>query len=198
MPPRSAPELWQLLRAQAEAGRRDAPALAAGLPRALLQPGDLPAALVRRCAEARAEAPGQAAALAERFLPGTAPTRPCTVHGEGGGLVLGADHAAWARAEGLGEGGARGPATALGLPGDGDVYSLEPGLPAGAQAIPVRAVARFGVEALEFRLDGGERVPLPAPFVGRVPAVPGEHRLELYERGGERPAATARFRVWGG
>ena len=47
MPPRSATELWQLLRAQAEAGRREAPALADGLARALLQPDDLAGALAR-------------------------------------------------------------------------------------------------------------------------------------------------------
>lgn len=67
MPPRSATELWQLLRAQAEAWRHDAPALAEDLTRALLQPVDLAAALVRRCAGALAEDPGQAKALAERF-----------------------------------------------------------------------------------------------------------------------------------
>ncbi|OYT85077.1 MAG: serine O-acetyltransferase [Pseudomonas sp. PGPPP4] len=81
MPPRSAPELWQLLRAQAEAGRRDAPALAAGLTRALLQPVDLTAALVRRCAEALAEDPGQAEALAERFA---------ALHAEGPALTAAA------------------------------------------------------------------------------------------------------------
>ena len=68
MPPRSATELWQLLRAQAEAGRREAPALADGLARALLQPDDLAGALARRCADALAEDARQAEQLAQRFL----------------------------------------------------------------------------------------------------------------------------------
>jgi penicillin-binding protein 1C len=137
-------------------------------------------------------------ALHERFLPGTGPGEECPVHGPGGDLVLGPEFSSWARAEGLAsDAGARGPATALGLPGDGDEYALEPGIPAEAQEIPVRAVARHGVEALEWRLDGGERVPLPVPFVGRVAASPGFHRLELYEAGATEPAAVARFRVLG-
>lgn len=67
MPPRSATELWQLLRAQAEAGCHEAPALADGLARALLQPDDLASALARRCADALAEDARQAERLAARF-----------------------------------------------------------------------------------------------------------------------------------
>ena len=137
----------------------------------------------------------------ERFLPGTAPTEKCDMHrltGEGQArLDVGPEFYAWAEGEGLDStptDGAGGDSITLLAPIDGDEYLLEPGLPEGAQSIPVRARAA-GDRALVLRLDGVERS-FPPPFATRVDAKPGTHTLELVREG--TTIARAHYRVRGG
>ncbi|HOX46463.1 MAG TPA: transglycosylase domain-containing protein [Myxococcota bacterium] len=149
-------------------------------------------------ARATAACPG---VLHELFLPGSEPSHACPMHRQAApGLValdVGPEFYAWARAEGLSAGPAAAPPgeTAapgggrgrLLMPGDGDRYLLEPDLPAADQSVPVRAVAPAGVSRLELRLDGQPVAELGPPFVGRVPAARGAHRLEVWLPAGERP-----------
>jgi penicillin-binding protein 1C len=149
-------------------------------------------------ARATAACPG---ALHEVFLPGSEPARACPMHREAApgqvALDVGPEFYAWARAEGLAAGpvpeaaGAPGAAGSgrgrLLMPGDGDQYLLEPDVPAADQSVPVRAVPPAGVGRLELRLDGGPVAELLPPFVGRVPAARGAHRLEVWLPDGERP-----------
>lgn len=145
-------------------------------------------------------------ALRERFLPGTAPAERCAMHRAGAGgaptLDVGPEFYAWARGEGLpsepvAEAGpaARGPATRLLLPGDGDEYLIDPGAPLSDQTIPVRATAPAGLAALELRADGGPRTRLTAPFSARLPAARGEHHVELFLPGASSPSAVASYLV---
>jgi len=137
----------------------------------------------------------------ERFLPGTAPTERCAMHrlsGDGQAqLDVGPEFYAWAQGEGLSsnELPADGRAeVALLAPAEGDEYLLEPGLPEGAQSIPVRAVVA-GQQELALRLDGVERA-FTRPYATRIDAKPGTHTLELLRNG--TSIATVHFRVRGG
>jgi penicillin-binding protein 1C len=138
--------------------------------------------------------------LQEVFLPGTAPERGCSMHQEGGALQVSPAYLAWAQAEGLevagvGLSGRAGEHPGFILPADGDEFLREPGLPEEAQAVPVRVMAPPGATALELRTDGGARIPLSPPFITRLPAIPGERRLELWAPGDSRPLAVTRYRV---
>lgn len=137
--------------------------------------------------------------------------------GEEGGrlrpvLDVGPGFYAWARGEGLdahpvsgcevggevpptGDPSGRAEAARLLLPGDGDEYLLEPGIPLSDQTIPVRAVLPTGVHRAEVRTDDGQIRHLEAPFSIRIPARKGERWIELWLPGGDRPAASARYRV---
>ncbi|MBS2031538.1 MAG: transglycosylase domain-containing protein [Deltaproteobacteria bacterium] len=136
----------------------------------------------------------------ERFLPGTAPKETCGMHrlsGDGQAqLDVGPEFYAWAEGEGLSTNPSVGGASGVTLlsPVDGDEYLAEPGLPQGAQSIPVRALVD-GAGALVLRVDGVER-PFARPFVTRVEAKPGPHTLELVRDGAT--IATAHYRVRGG
>ncbi|HVO31482.1 MAG TPA: penicillin-binding transpeptidase domain-containing protein, partial [bacterium] len=142
----------------------------------------------------------------EVYLPGSAPKDFCPMHREGkdGRAVVdvGPEFYGWAAGEGLDDGpwpggGAAGTAGKLLQPADGDEFLLEPGMPAGAQAIPVRALAPAGVTTLTLVADGARRE-LRAPFTTAVTATPGTHRMELWTPGGAAPIAVAEYRVKGG
>lgn len=81
------------------------------------------------------------------------------------------------------------------LPGDGDEYLIEPGIPLSDQTLPVRAILPAGIHRAEIRTDDGQRHLLGAPFAIRIPAVKGERRIELWIPGADGPAAVARYRV---
>jgi penicillin-binding protein 1C len=147
-------------------------------------------------ARATAACPG---VLHELFLPGSEPGHACPMHRELSsgrvGLDVGPEFYAWARAEGLDSGplpgdrpqATREPRGRLVMPGDGDHYLLEPDLPAADQSVPVRALPPPGVDRLEIRLDGEMVAELLPPFVGRVPAARGAHRLEIWLPRGRAP-----------
>lgn len=119
--------------------------------------------------------------------------------GAGAGVGVGAGSGAGTGA-GTGTGMATEPDTGaarLLAPRDGAQYMLLPHLPASDQAIPVRVLAPRGVALLELRDERGEVQPLPPPFVGRVPARPGRHRLELWLPGGSAALAGASYVVHG-
>jgi penicillin-binding protein 1C len=157
-------------------------------------------------------------AIDEVFLPGTAPVSPedgCDMHRHevAGGrartvLDPGPEYAAWARAEGLEVAPGPGPAAAAGaavmdervrilMPADGDEYLVEAGVPASAQAIPVRLAVPRGTGRVTLRSTEGEQE-LATPFTGRLPARPGHHRLEVWLPGAVAPAAVSEFVVRGG
>ncbi len=97
------------------------------------------------------------------------------LHEGPGGLDVGPEFYAWAAAEGI-DGGPRampergGPdgEGAIVLPGEGDEYLVDPGLPATSQSIPVR-------------------IQPPADA----------SRVELWVPGGDSPVAVATYRVKG-
>jgi penicillin-binding protein 1C len=162
-------------------------------------------------------------AVDELFVRGAEPHDNCPMHrrlppeatasrGRDRVLDVGPSYYAWARGEGL-DGGpwpqAR-PATDAGdgslgadaverakllVPGDGDEYFVDPTQSLADQTIPVRAHAPAGVVALELRADDGKPRRLEAPFVTRLPARPGRHRLELWAPGAATPADVAFFVV---
>jgi penicillin-binding protein 1C len=148
-------------------------------------------------------------ALSEYFLPGTAPTERCPMHrlvtsssGEPRRVLdVGPEFYAWAQGEGLGSGpifdgaAASDGAGRLLLPNDGDEYVVEPGIPDGTQTIPVRAIAPRAVARLEIRTETGAVLPFLPPFAMRIPAVPGEHKVELWVPGAARPMSEARYVV---
>jgi len=135
-----------------------------------------PAALVDRsrfepvavCAlSGRRAGPRCPAAVDEVFLPGTAPRESCDMHREGG-LALGAEHLAWARAEGIEAEGAYAfpAATAASTPDTADGAAVHPepfdgargGLRAAAEAAgrSRRAVRILRpVEGDEYLLEAG-------------------------------------------
>jgi penicillin-binding protein 1C len=144
------------------------------------------------------------ARVREFFLPGTTPTAPCPMHRVIEGktsLDVGPEFYTWAAAEGIPggprPGGSSSSSGKLLLPMDGDEYLLEPGLPAEAQAIPVRALAP-GSGEIELRVDGATPIALPSPYATQIAARPGPHRIELWLKGGHLPLATAHFSVLGG
>lgn len=157
----------------------------------------------------RLAGPACPAGLDEVFLPGTAPREPCDMHRleTAGGrarpvLDPGPRYLAWARAEGIATVGGASPAAGgegveILLPADGDEYLVEAGFPAGAQAIPVRLVVPRGTARVRLR-SGGEEVEVGPPFVARLPARPGQGRLEVWLPGAAAPAAVSRFTVRGG
>jgi membrane peptidoglycan carboxypeptidase len=149
-------------------------------------------------------------AVEEVFLPGTAPREDCRMHRESGSgparrpvLDVGPDFYAWARTQGWqagpwpdeehGDGRAE-----LLLPADGDEYLVEAGVPREAQSIPVRVRPPPGTLRLELRTEDGQVLALASPFVGRLPARPGQHRVELWTPGGTAALASAQYRVRGG
>ncbi|MGA9520760.1 MAG: penicillin-binding protein 1C [Myxococcaceae bacterium] len=123
---------------------------------------------------------------------------------------FGPDYYDWARAEGL----AREPwlaalcrgrapeaeptgddALRFVLPASGAEYLLFPDLPLEDQTLPVRIRAAPGEGMLEVRLNGELLFSLEPPFVGRVPARKGQHRLTLHRPGDARPLAHVEFTV---
>jgi penicillin-binding protein 1C len=194
-------------------GRLMARAMRGLPPQPLVEPGRFEHA--RICAFSGKRA-GHAcpSAIEERFLAGTAPAERCTMHrnlvrGEGEVeatvLDVGPAFYSWARAEGLEagpwlEGEAREPAAdavRILLPGDGDEYLLEAGLPAESQAVPLRLRVPATTRRLEARTDDGTVVPLEPPFVARLTARPGWRRVEIWAPSGAAPLASARFLVHG-
>ncbi len=121
-------------------------------------------------------------------------------------LDVGPEFYGWARAEGIEAGpwpeeespAPAGASARILLPGQGDEYLIEPGVPDEAQGIPVRVRPPPGARRVEVRTDDGSVLALGAPFAGRIPAVPGRHRVELWLPGGARPLAYAEFAVRGG
>lgn len=153
--------------------------------------------------------PACPAGFDEHFLPGSAPAEGCDMHltvaarpGVPARPVLdvGPRYRAWARAEGIeaeevvGAGGER---LAILLPADGDEYLVEAGLPAGAQAIPVRLVVPRGTARVTLR-TGGEVLELTPPFQVQLPARRGVQRLEVWLPDATGPAAVSRYTVRGG
>jgi penicillin-binding protein 1C len=141
----------------------------------------------------------------ERFLPGSAPREPCSMHRWDRGPVLdvGPEFQLWAQAEGLhdepGSGVGDVPAAdgILLLPRQDDQYLLEPGLPDGAQSIPVRARPPAGERRVEIRSDDGTVLRLGPPFTGRIAPRPGRHVVELWIPGAAAPLARASYTVIG-
>jgi penicillin-binding protein 1C len=148
-------------------------------------------------------------AVEEVFLPGTAPQEDCHMHRESGVgvaqrevLDVGPDFYAWARTQGWQAGpwpdAANGPGGAqLLAPEDGDEYLLEAGVPLSAQSIPVRIRPPPGVLRLELRTDEGGVLALLPPFVARLPARAGRHRVEVWLPGGTTALASAAYQVRG-
>jgi len=167
---------------------------------------------VRVCAlSGRRAGPHCPSAVEEVFLPGTAPTDDCGMHRIAGPpearrpvLDVGPGFYAWARTQGWqagpwpDDGPGPGGQGALLAPSDGDEYLLESGLPPRAQSIPVRVRPPRGVLRLELRADGKKVLELEPPFTGRLPALAGQHRVELWVPGAEAPLAVAEYRVLGG
>jgi penicillin-binding protein 1C len=141
------------------------------------------------------------ASIDEIFLPGTEPEESCDVHLPGApgrpGLELSPEHLAWARAEGIEARPAARGAVRILLPRDGDEYLVEAGYPEGAQGVAVRIALPRRAAGAEVRLDGAG-VPIDPAGGGRVPARPGDHRLEVFLPGAAAPAASVRFTVRGG
>jgi penicillin-binding protein 1C len=123
-------------------------------------------------------------AVDEVFLPGSAPSASCTVHSHEGDVVDGCAFGeralslpgslgAWAAREGRCQRAP--PATRTGLlsPRDGDVFALEPGIPAG-QEIPLRSsgVARVVVDGADAGLNGW------------LALAPGAHHAIAYDEAG--------------
>ncbi|MBN2358302.1 MAG: penicillin-binding protein 1C [Deltaproteobacteria bacterium] len=144
----------------------------------------------------------------EIFAPGTAPSERCAMHGSrlvAGRpqpvLELGPEYHAWARDEGLAiaawtDGPLDGePRASLIAPASGDEYLIDPGYPLADQSIPVRALVRGALDAVELRLDDGTRLALGPPYATRVPAQPGRHRIELWLPGSGEPSASAEYVV---
>ena len=145
---------------------------------------------------ATAHCPGT---VREKFVPGTAPHRPCSMHGSAG-RDLGPGFYDWAAREGvttlaLGAGGS--DRAELSFPRDGDQFLRGADLPDAVQTIPVRALGPRGGGALELQFDDGPRQPLTAPFSSRLPARAGRHTLRLFRAGEPLPDASARFSVDG-
>jgi len=145
-------------------------------------------------------------AVEEVFLPGTAPTEPCRMHRWEGRTVLdvGPRFQAWARAEGLhdepggdGEGAVDDQDGALLMPRHGDQYLYEAGIPAGAQAIPVRVRPPAGQLVVEVRTDDGGVQRLGPPFASRIEPRPGRHTVEVWLPGECAPLASATYTVVG-
>ncbi len=147
-------------------------------------------------------------AVEEVFLPGTAPLETCRMHRwrERPVLDVGPEFYGWARAEGLeagpwpepADGERQGSFARIVLPGNGDEYLVEAGVPQDAQTIPVRVWAPPGARVVEVRADDSTVLELGAPFAGRLPARPGHHRLELWIPGRTGPLAVSEFVVRGG
>jgi penicillin-binding protein 1C len=158
--------------------------------------------------------PNCPAAMEELFIPGTAPTHRCEMHGElsaslspelkqqclqlaasQGRLVdLGLDFYDWAKNEGL----ASEPWLAAACMGagerDGDARVLNPtnggeflllsDLPLADQAIPVRVRASSSAGPLAVWVDGERAMELKPPFTGHLPATQGKHVMEVRDRTG--------------
>ena len=144
--------------------------------------------------------------MEELFLPGSAPTLPCTMHRWEGRAVLdvGPAYQQWAQAEGLhdepGGGvspGDEGAGPGFLLPRPGDQYLLEAGIPDGAQVVPVRVRPPSGERLVEVRTDDGAVLRMGPPFVGRIEPRPGRHHVELWLPGGAAPLARSDFTVVG-
>ena len=139
-------------------------------------------------------------ALAEVFLPGTAPGDACTMHRRVGGrveLAVDLEYEPWADREGLRVTTAPaepGPPK-LAAPADGDEYALDPGVPERDQTIPLRVIASSAIGALDVRIDGVSRLALDPPYRTRIGAQPGAHRLEVWRPGAREPLAVARYTV---
>lgn len=123
---------------------------------------------------------------------------------------LGPEFYEWARSEGLAKepwlaaacrsprpGGdlrdAAGPAFTF--PTRGAEFLLFPDLPLNDQAIPVRISASPHFGRLEVRLDGAHVFSLQPPFVGRIAAKKGGHRLTLHRPGDGRVLSEVSFTV---
>ncbi|MFZ5442791.1 MAG: penicillin-binding protein 1C [Myxococcota bacterium] len=158
--------------------------------------------------------PSCPAAMAERFIEGSAPKHRCEMHGElsaslspelrqrclqlaaseGRLADLGLDFYDWARNEGL----SREPWLAAACLGNdahderprvlhpvaGGEFLLLSDLPLADQAIPVRVRAAPALAPLAVFVDGTRTLELQPPFTGRVPATQGAHVLEVRDRDG--------------
>jgi penicillin-binding protein 1C len=157
--------------------------------------------------------PNCPAAMEELFVPGTAPTHDCSMHGslaqalpeelkqqclqlaaaEGRLVDLGLDFYDWAKNEGL----QREPwlaAMCLGERKDEQARVLQPtrdgeflllsDLPLADQAIPVRVRAAPSRGPLAVYIDGARALELEPPFAGHLPATQGRHVLEVRDREG--------------
>jgi penicillin-binding protein 1C len=142
----------------------------------------------------------------EVFLPGSAPSEPCSMHRWDGRAVLdvGPEYQLWARAEGLRDEPGAGEALVEGsaggaflMPRHGDQYLVEAGIPSGAQTVPVRVRPPEGERLVEVRVDDGTVLRIGPPFIGRIEPRPGRHHVELWLPGGAAPIARSDFTVLG-
>ncbi len=157
--------------------------------------------------------PNCPAAMEELFVPGTAPTHDCAMHGtlaealppelrarclqlaaaEGRLVDLGLDFYDWAKNEGV----QREPwlaAMCLGDRPEEQARVLQPrrdgeflllsDLPLADQAIPVRVRASPSRGPLAVYVDGARALELEPPFAGHLPATQGRHVLEVRDRDG--------------
>ena len=150
----------------------------------------------------------------DHTLPPELGQRCAELAGPGGRIEdLGPAYYAWARAEGL----SKEPGLAAACldrarhAHDGDAaernrprfeyptknaeFLLFPDLPLSDQAIPVRIRAPASLGMLDVRLDGVLVFSLEPPFVGRIPAIRGAHRLTLHRTGELDPISEVSFSV---
>jgi len=174
-------------------------------PRSLLDRSAFEHARVCSLSGARA-GPSCRSTVEELFVPGTVPAAPCPMHRHDGpdGLDVGPEFYGWAAAEGIDGGPRVAPRTGtergeggIVLPADGDEYLVEAGLPARSQSVPVRIRPPPGATRVELRAEDGSVLLLEPPFSGRLPALPGRHRVELWVPGGGAPIAAATYSVRG-
>jgi penicillin-binding protein 1C len=138
--------------------------------------------------------------------------RKCSeLAGPGGAVTdLGPDYYGWARSEGLGkepwlaalcregaveEGAVAAESPRFVYPTPGAEFMLFPDLPLEDQSFPVRIRAASGERRLEVHLDGAPLLQLDPPFVGRIPARRGAHRLTLFRPGDVQPLSEVSFLV---
>lgn len=126
----------------------------------------------------------------EKFLPRTAPSQPCDMHGPDGVLDLPKALTPWAQEQHLAHRAQQSKLGAARLmsPQDGDEYMIEPGVPKASQSIPLRVAAPKGA----WLVADGRRLNVPVGR-GELVASEGDHVLELWTEDGLQE--RARYRV---
>jgi penicillin-binding protein 1C len=78
-------------------------------------------------------------------------------------------------------------------PSSGDVFRLDPDLPADVQTIPLRVLADAAGGTLQVSVDGESVLELAPPFTGRLPATAGRHLLRVLRQDGSAIGEVAYF-----